>query len=123
MKQTVHILGGRGFIGGHLATALERQGHTVTTGTRPADGSPKQEVDHFDQVLRAHDWVVHAACCSTPGSISQDPMAEVEGNLLTLASLVEAMQSRPQSRLLYLSSAGTTYADSRSGRPIESDPR
>ena len=123
MKQAIHVLGGHGFIGSHLAQALAHKGHIVTSGNRPEHGSAPRHPDFFLRVLSDHDWLVHAASCSTPGSTAVNPMAEVEGNLRPLATLVEAMQSRPRSRLVYLSSAGTTYADAPTGRPAEADPQ
>ena len=119
--RTVHILGGNGFIGSRLAADLLRRGHRVTVGGRPRDGTDGDTVEGFRRLLEDHDWIVHAASDSTPSSTANRPLAEVNGNLRTRACLVEATQSRAGARILYLSSAGTTYSDAPSGHPVEED--
>jgi len=123
MSHTIHILGGRGFLGASLATTLQRRGHRVTIGDRPVDGAPAQDVGHFASIVRDHDWIVHTASSSTPGSTATHPLAEVERNLRPLAALLEAMQGRPGARLVYLSSAGTTYADGQLQQLDETAPQ
>lgn len=121
MKQQIHVIGGKGFIGAQLAASLSAQGHDVTIGTRPNETTDAERIADFRRLAQANDWIVHAASESTPASSANRPLSEVDGNLRTLACLVEALQSRPEARLLYLSSAGTTYADALSGHPEEGD--
>ncbi|MBW8312519.1 MAG: NAD-dependent epimerase/dehydratase family protein [Rhizobium sp.] len=120
MKRSIHILGGRGFIGARLAAQLAAAGHRVSVSGRSRATDGRARVAEFDALLSSHDWFVHCASDSTPASTANLPLAELERNLHTLVSLVDAAQRHPATRILYLSSAGTTYANDVTGRPQES---
>ena len=119
MSEAVTILGAAGFIGRHLAEAIAGSGRPVIAATRqPAvfknplirnvTASFDSE-DSFLPLLADSSAVVHAASISTPGSSAAQP--QLDGNLRTTLALIEALQSHPDRRLVYLSSGGTLYGD------------
>ena len=129
MTQAVLILGAAGFIGRHLAEAIATSGRPVIAATRQAAIFKHPRIRNvaasFDSAgdfkpLLADCWaVLHAASSSTPSSSAAQP--QLDGNLRTTLSLIEALQDCPDRRLVYLSSGGTLYGDrERSAR--EDDP-
>lgn len=119
MTQAVLILGAAGFIGRHLAEAIAGSGRPVIAATRQAAVFKNPLVrnvtasfdtaDSFLPLLADSSAVVHAASISTPGSSAAQP--QLDGNLRTTLALIEALQSHPDRRLVYLSSGGTLYGD------------
>lgn len=119
MSKAVLVLGASGFIGRQISESLARSGTPVIAATRSpaafeAAGisswvSPFDDPSHFLQLLPACKAVVHAASISTPGSSAAKP--QLDGNLRTTLSLIEALQGYPSHRLVYLSSGGTLYGD------------
>jgi UDP-glucose 4-epimerase len=77
------------------------------------------ESGQFAQWLPRCGAVVHAASSSTPGASMAAP--QIDGNLRTTLALIEALQRYYETRLLYLSSAGTLYGE-RDVPAIESSP-
>ena len=129
MTEAVLILGAAGFIGRHLAEAIANSGRPVIAATRQATtfrhprirnvAASFDSVDSFEPLLADSCAVLHAASSSTPSSSAAQP--QLDGNLRTTLSLIEALQAHPDTRLVYLSSGGTLYGDrERSAR--EDDP-
>lgn len=129
MSDAILILGASGFIGRSLSEAIARTGTKVIAATRqpttfdhPGISNAVAAFDTADQFspLLAHSRaVIHAASSSTPGSSAAQP--QLDGNLRTTLALIEALQDRPDRRLLYLSSGGTLYGD-RNRAAREDDP-
>lgn len=123
------VLGAAGFIGRRLAERLADAGHRVVAATRAPAAfdrpgirnvvAPFDTAAHFRPLLAEAVAVVHAASSSTPASSAAQP--QVDGNLRTTLALVEALQSVPATRLVYLSSGGTLYGD-RDTHAREGDP-
>lgn len=122
MSDRTLVLGAGGFIGRHLVRALAQGGNSVIAVSRSqvdfglanveaVIGEPR-EPDQFAQLLARSRAVVHLASTTTPGSSAARPVHEVADNLLPLASLLQAMQRRPEIELLYLSSGGSLYTAS-----------
>lgn len=118
-ESAVVVLGAAGFIGRHLAERLADAGHDVVAATRaPARFdrpgirnvvAPFDAASQFAALFAGCGAVVHAASSSTPASSDAQP--QVDGNLRSTLALVEALQSAPRVRLVYLSSGGTLYGD------------
>ena len=126
MSDHVLVVGASGFIGRHLVRALSSHGEKVIAITRrPADQDTRHveninaelvEPEQYARLLDRCRAVAYLASRSTPGSSAGRPVDEVQENLLPLASLLQAMQSKPQVGLLYLSSGGSLY-ESTPGEP------
>lgn len=121
MNRDIFVLGGNGFVGRSLCSALVNGGYCVVAGVRTLPDQPIHGVtyqveafdrpEHFDQGIAGCDTVVHVASASTVSTNAANP--RIEGNLTTTLALLEALQSKsPKANLLYLSSAGALYGDS-----------
>lgn len=122
MKKSL-VIGGNGFIGSHLVEALKRTGAGVKVldlGARRDDidwsGVEYQQgafssPDCLDAALEGVDRVYHLASCTVPGTSNQDPVSDIEGNLVSTVKLLERMRARRISRIIYFSSGGTVYGN------------
>lgn len=118
-RESVLVLGADGFIGRHLVARLTADGVPVITATRDAVPSLSPLVRNvtdryadagaFSDLLGTCKAVIHAASESTPGSSTATP--QLDGNLRTTLALLEALQTRSECRLVFLSSAGTLYGE------------
>lgn len=123
----VAILGAAGFLGRSLGESLAHMGAEVIAATRrPATFghsgihnivAPFADKSDFIPLLRDGAVIIHAASISTPGSSAAQP--QLDGNLRTTLSLLEALQEFSGNRLVYISSGGTLYGDS--GQPMPED--
>jgi len=68
-----------------------------------------REPGQFVPLIARSRAVVHLASRSTPGSSAGNAMAELHGNLHPTLALLQALQHKPQTKLLYLSSGGSLY--------------
>lgn len=125
----IAVLGASGFLGRRIVAQLATAGHEVIAGTRyvcDVPGAVRQVAGTFtspedcQSLLEGCHSIVHAASVSTPGTSAGKPLQEVEGNLRVTAALLEALQAQLETRLVYISSGGSIYADA-SGR--QSDER
>lgn len=121
------VLGGGGFIGSHLVTALLAQDAQVRVLERPyRQRSPVlpvhpalewQEGDFgnaqdLHRALDGVDVVFHLVSTTQPQSSNDDPSFDVSSNLLATLNLLEQLRAQKQTRLVFISSGGTVY-----GRP------
>ena len=119
MNDRVLVVGAGGFVGRHLVHILSSRGEEVIAiSRRPANHDVEGvesvnaeliEPERYAKLLDRCRGVVYLASRSTPGSSAGRPVDEVRGNLLPLATLLQAMQSKPHVELLYLSSGGSLY--------------
>jgi UDP-glucose 4-epimerase len=133
----VLVTGGAGFIGGHMATRHEADGHRVvvvdnlSTGRREkvpagarfveadvaeADLEPLLSEEKIDVVSH------HAAQIDVRHSVS-DPVDDARSNVLGSLKLFEACRRAGVRRVLFASTGGALYGDPEGGRPAaENDP-
>lgn len=116
------LIGGAGYIGTHLARTLIAGGRQVTVlGRRPAppQGLPLGAVylqgDFGDEALLArllasHGEVVHLAFATSPNTSFDNPLADLQQNLLP-ASQLFTLAAKTGSKLLLVSSGGAVYGD------------
>jgi UDP-glucose 4-epimerase len=119
MSDHILVVGAGGFVGRHLVRTLSSHGEKVIAiSRRPADhdmegvesvSAESIEPARYVKLLDRCRVVAYLASRSTPGSSAGQPVDEVQGNLLPLSTLLQAMQSKPQVELLYLSSGGSLY--------------
>jgi UDP-glucose 4-epimerase len=121
MPDRVLLVGAGGFIGQALCSALVTTGFLVRALYRTREQSTYGQVEtvemdcktpsQFAPLLEDCHSVIYLASSSTPGGSAGHAIAELDGNLLPLLALLEAMQTRPNVGLLYFSSAGALYGD------------
>jgi UDP-glucose 4-epimerase len=118
------VLGGGGFIGSHLVTALLAQGKSVRVLERPyRQRSPLlpthqalewQEGDFgnaqdLHRALDNVDIVFHLVSTTQPQSSNDDPSFDVTSNLLATLNLLDQLRDKKNVRLVFVSSGGTVY--------------
>jgi UDP-glucose 4-epimerase len=118
------VLGGGGFIGSHLVTALLAQGARVRVLERPyrqrskvlpehpalewqeGDFGNTQDIQH---ALEDVDTVFHLVSTTQPKSSNDDPAFDVGSNLLATLNLLELLREKKATQLIFISSGGTVY--------------
>lgn len=123
------VLGGGGFVGSSVADRLLKDGHQLRiferAGVQPyrVFGSDEHvewyQGDFLDlgsvtDALKGIDTVIHLVSTTLPKSSNDDPIYDVQSNLVGSLQLLEAMRSNDVARIVFISSGGTVY-----GRPIE----
>lgn len=117
------ILGGRGFIGGHLAQRLASLGYNCDLFCRPSIGSTGNQtmpgVNYIygdfsskSDVARALDGatvVFHLIGNTVPASSNRDPHFDIESNLLPTISLLEMCAQKKVEQVIFASSGGAVY--------------
>lgn len=125
MKETqkqLLVLGGAGFIGSHIAAAFLREGWRVGvidglvegTGGRPenlarvrsdlefADLQKLEEVPDLPERVRWADCIVDAMAFTGHLVGFQEPLRDLDSNLLSHLALIQALKCCPGKRVLYL---------------------
>ena len=117
------ILGGRGFLGSHIGRALLANGHRVRLFDRPGvvsaypidDPEVEQIEGDFQNLgdlrgaLRDVSAVIHLASTTLPKSSNDDPIHDVETNLIPTLRLLSELRNCPIASVLFASSGGTVY--------------
>jgi UDP-glucose 4-epimerase len=121
---TCLVLGGAGFIGSHLAQALLQQGHRVRVFDRPHvdrlswfpahSGFETFTGDFLNPqtllpALRGAEVVFHLVSTTLPKTSNDNPMYDVETNLLGTLRLLELCRSQQVRKIVFVSSGGTVY--------------
>lgn len=125
----VLVLGGEGFIGSHIVRELVARGHAVTVSTRrerPTTQAPVRSVfvdflnaSDLASAVAGHEYVIHCISLTNPAVSHADPFIDVETNVRMSIHLFEACRSAGVRRVVFLSSGGAIYGDSRSGAIAE----
>jgi len=119
------VLGGTGFLGSAIASALRDSGSEVLVVAR---SEPRAEVAHLIEgcdflkldvamtglertVISSADLVVHAIGTSLPEESNADPVADSSTALVSILRTLEALRDISDVRLVYLSSGGTVYGN------------
>ena len=131
------IIGGAGFIGSHVADALLQEGHEVTVFDRPNvsldnlnDNIESINVIHGDlcnhsdveEAVKGHDIIFHFAATTLPASSNQNPIYDIETNLISTIGLIENALKYRIRKIIFASSGGTVYGIPRSLPIIETHP-
>ncbi|PVX82310.1 NAD-dependent epimerase/dehydratase family protein [Paraburkholderia unamae] len=119
----VLVLGGFGFLGRHLVDGLLHSGANVRVFERnmPNDAQFARDVEvvlgnfvtgeGFDEALRDVDVVYHLISTTVPSTSNDDPIADVQSNLIGTLQLLRHMQAANVGRIVYVSSGGTVYGN------------
>jgi len=118
------ILGGGGFLGSHLSEALLAQGHAVRIFDRPnllrfrsfqsCENVEWFEGDFIDREHVAHavsgcDVIFHLVSTTLPRSSNENPVYDVETNVIGTLQLLDAARKNKIRKLIFASSGGTIY--------------
>jgi UDP-glucose 4-epimerase len=118
--RAVGVVGGRGFLGAGIASALRAGGHEVRVLGRR---DPVVDADGLAPDVAGADWVVWAASSINPMIAQHDPdrvALDAEAFDGFLAGLAAAGDDAP--RVLLLSSGGTVYDETASPPYAEDSP-
>lgn len=118
------MLGGGGFIGSTIADRLLQEGHSVRIFERPRVSpyrrfASSEAVEWFEgDVLSSHnvadalkdiDAVMHLVSTTLPKNSNDDPIYDVQSNVVATLQLLNAMVARGIRRIVFISSGGTIY--------------
>ncbi len=118
------ILGGGGFLGSHIAEALLLEGHEVRIFDRPnlvtaslfsgrdniewVEGDFTNEED-LGRVVPGCDIIFHLVSTTLPQSSNDNPIYDVDTNLIGTLRLLNIARAESVKRILFISSGGTVY--------------
>jgi UDP-glucose 4-epimerase len=120
----VTVFGGGGFIGSAICDRLLRDGHALRIFERPrvdpyrafAAGEDVEWVTgdllsmhDLGAAIDGSDAVVHLVSTTLPKSSNDDPVYDVQTNLVASLQMLEAMRARDVRRIVFISSGGTVY--------------
>ncbi len=123
----ITVLGGGGFIGSTIIDRLLLDGHHIRVFERPRIGSyrafsAKEQVEWLNgdfmsqhdirEAVRGADAVMHLVSTTLPKSSNDDPIFDVQSNLVASIQLLRIMVEESVGRIIFISSGGTVY-----GRP------
>lgn len=123
-RPRVVILGGGGFIGSHLAEDLVEAGYPVRVFDKSnaywgnvsgilerielREGDFNNQVDLRDAVAGC-EVVIHLVSATLPATSNENPVYDVEANVVGTLRLLEEARRAGTRRLLFISSGGTVY--------------
>jgi UDP-glucose 4-epimerase len=118
----VLVLGGSGFLGSHIVDAFHSSGHDVTVFDRHPERFRSQLSGiHFCQaefgnrgelqavLSKGFDIVIHLISSTLPQSSNEDPIFDVQSNLVESIALFELCVKYSVRKVVYFSSGGTVY--------------
>src|SRR4249919_1440572 len=120
------LFGGGGFIGSAIADRLLGDGHELRIFERPRVEPYRSFAAHekvewvTGDLLSMHDLgaaidgsdaVVHLVSTTLPKSSNDDPIYDVQTNLVASLQMLEAMRARDVRRIVFISSGGTVYGN------------
>lgn len=120
----VAIFGGGGFIGSTIADRLLQDGHELRIFERPRV-APFREFSVFEKVewftgdlMSVHDVstvidgvdvVLHLVSTTLPKNSNDDPIYDVQSNLIATLQLLNTMVAKGIRKIVFISSGGTVY--------------
>ncbi|MEO6695023.1 MAG: NAD-dependent epimerase/dehydratase family protein [Ignavibacteria bacterium] len=123
-KEICLVYGGGGFIGSHLCECLLDNGYEVVIfdklnftkkniisildRLKVIEGDFNNEVD-LKNSLNGVDYVYHLVSSTLPASSNENPIYDVESNLISSLKLFKECSIRNIKKLIFLSSGGTVY--------------
>ncbi|CAH2902468.1 MAG: UDP-glucose 4-epimerase (EC [uncultured Paraburkholderia sp.] len=122
----ITVFGGGGFIGSTIVDRLLRDNHEICVFERPRV-DPYREFNKSEKVcwmtgdltsvhdvtkaIDGSDVVVHLVSTTLPKSSNDDPIYDVQSNLVATLQLLNAMVAKNVRKMVFISSGGTVYGD------------
>ncbi len=114
----VLIVGGAGFIGGHLAAAMRDRGDDVRIFDKKIHvWEDAKDIEALTRAMRGVDLVVHLAANADIAKAATDPMIDFTDGTVLTQNVLEAMRLTDVYELVYASGSGV-YGEYR-GEPFE----
>lgn len=122
----VVVFGGGGFIGSAIVDRLLAEGHAVRIFERPRIQAyrkflPTEPVEWMagdlastqdvHDALLGMDSVMHLVSTTLPKNSNDDPVYDVQSNVVATLQLLNAMVAQNVRRLVFISSGGTVYGN------------
>lgn len=120
----ITVFGGGGFIGSAIVDRLLLDGHAIRVFERPRVAPYRKFASHEEvewvtgdllsthdvtNALRGTDAVLHLVSTTLPKSSNDDPIYDVETNLVASIKMLQAMVECKVTRIVFISSGGTIY--------------
>ncbi|MFR0692315.1 NAD-dependent epimerase/dehydratase family protein [Enterobacterales bacterium AE_CKDN230030158-1A_HGKHYDSX7] len=120
----IAIFGGGGFIGSAIADRLLKDGHQLKIFERPRVPPYREFTVHEQvewvtgdlmsthdvaEVLDGVDTVLHLVSTTLPKSSNDDPIYDVQTNLIATLQMLNLMVSKGIRKIVFISSGGTVY--------------
>jgi UDP-glucose 4-epimerase len=120
----VLIFGGGGFLGSAICDRLLNDNHTLRVFERPrvpayreflksekvewmtGDFSSQHDIE---EALEGTDAIIHLVSTTLPKSSNDDPVYDVQSNVLSTLQALEAMKKKDIRKIIFISSGGTIY--------------
>lgn len=120
------VFGGGGFIGSAICDKLLNDGHELKVFERPGIPAYRQfnanenvewvsgdfgNNDDLVSAVEGMDAVVHLVSTTLPKSSNDDPIYDVQSNIVPSLHMLNAMVKANVKRIVFISSGGTVYGD------------
>lgn len=120
----VLIFGGGGFLGSAICDRLLRDGHSLRVFERPrveayrrfgrsdnlewltGDFCSRHDIE---ESLEGVDAVIHLVSTTLPKSSNEDPIYDVQSNVLATLQVLDEMTKKGIQKIIFISSGGTVY--------------
>ncbi|MCP1104972.1 NAD-dependent epimerase/dehydratase family protein [Serratia nevei] len=118
------VFGGGGFLGSAICDRLLKDGHQLRIFERPrvppyreftSDESVEwvtgdlSSTHDLNDAIQGMDGVLHLVSTTLPKSSNEDPVYDVQTNVIPSLHMLNAMVSQGVSRIVFISSGGTVY--------------
>lgn len=122
------IFGGGGFIGSAIVDRLLLDGHQLRIFERPRVQPYRQfnasesvewctgdflSVHDVDAAIDGAEAIIHLVSTTLPKGSNDDPVYDVQTNLVSTLHLLDAMARKKVGRIVFISSGGTVYGPAR----------
>jgi len=122
----ITIFGGGGFIGSTIADRLLEEGHDLRIFERPRvepyrkfSGADKIEwitgdfssTHDVSAAIEGVDAVMHLVSTTLPKNSNEDPVYDVQSNIVATLQMLNAMAAQGVSKIIFISSGGTVYGN------------
>ena len=120
----ITVFGGGGFIGSTIVDRLLLDGHSIRVFERPRVVEYRTFLPHesvewmtgdlssvsdVNKAVEGADAVFHLVSTTLPKSSNEDPVYDVQSNVVASLQLLNAMVAHKVGRIVFISSGGTVY--------------